>query len=112
MVTRTIFNHIAGSHILRRTPTFSRRTFASASILRTGDRPTHFTNILAGANTLAVQIKNVGPEGVHLEDGLIIPSACIFIEGKVFLWNVPPTPWEGLKTEHFEFLDIVVPKPG
>lgn len=90
----------------------TRRALSCTPVSRSGDVPTHFTNILAGANMPAVQIKNVTQEGIQLEDGLILPSSCLFIEGKVFLWNVPPTPWEGWKPEHFEIFDTVVPKPG
>ena len=77
-----------------------------------GDTPTKFTNILAGANVPPVQVKRVTAEGVQLADGLMIPSACLFIEGRVFLWNVPPTPWQDWKPEHFEIFDAIVPKPG
>ncbi|EKM59727.1 uncharacterized protein PHACADRAFT_137870 [Phanerochaete carnosa HHB-10118-sp] len=89
----------------------SLRAFTATPTIRTGDSPTKFANILAGANTLAVQIKTVNSEGIQLEDGLIIPSACLFIEGKVFLWNAPPTPWDDWKPEHFEVFDAVIPKP-
>lgn len=112
MFSRSLFSRTARLHLTYRAATACQRSFTSSNILRTGDRPTHFTNILAGANFSAVQIKNVGPEGIHLEDGLIIPSSCLFIEGKIFLWNVPPAPWEGWKPEHFEVFDTIVPKPG
>lgn len=112
MFSRRILSHAARLHLTRTAVPIGRRTFASTSIARAGDTPTHFTNILAGANVPAVQVKNVGPDGIHLDDGLIIPSACLFVEGKVFLWNVPPAPWEGWKPEHFEVFDTIVPKPG
>ena len=112
MFSKRILSHAARLHLARTAPAIARRTFASTSISRAGDTPTHFTNILAGANVPAVQVKNVGPDGIQLDDGLIIPSACLFIEGKVFLWNVPPAPWEGWKPEHFEVFDTIVPKPG
>ena len=76
------------------------------------ESPTKFTNILAGANVPATQVKTVTPEGIHLEDGRIIPGPCVFLEGKAFLWNVPPTPWDGWRPEHFAVFDVVVPKPG
>jgi NADH dehydrogenase [ubiquinone] 1 alpha subcomplex assembly factor 3 len=104
------------AHSLRISHTFSTyvslRTFSSTRIARVGDTPTKFTNILAGANVPAVQIKTVTPEGIHLADGLVIPGACLFIEGNVFLWNVPPSPWQNWKPEHFEVFDAIVPKPG
>lgn len=93
-------------HSLRNSP----RLLHSTATLR--DSPTHFTNILAGANVPATQVKSVTPEGIHLEDGRIVPGPCIFLEGQVFLWNVPSTLWDGWKPEHFEVFDAVVPKPG
>ncbi|CAE6529915.1 unnamed protein product [Rhizoctonia solani] len=44
---------------------------------------------------------------------LILPGACIFLAGRVFLWDVP-TPndrWTNWGLEHFEVFDVVVPKP-
>jgi len=68
-------------------------------------------NILSGGPALPVQVRSLGPNGIQLADGLEIPSACIFLEGKVFLWNVPQTLWEGWTKEHFQIFDVVVPKP-
>lgn len=75
------------------------------------ESPTHFTNILAGANAVTAQVKSVAQNGIHLEDGRIIPGPCILLEGKVFLWNVPQ-PWTGWSEEHFEVFKSTVPKPG
>ena len=112
MFSKRILSHTARLQLAHKNSTLSLRAFVSTPIARAGDTPTHFTNILAGANVPAVQVKNVGLDGIHLDDGLIIPSACLFVEGKVFLWNVPPAPWEGWKPEHFEVFDTIVPKPG
>ncbi|KAI0700592.1 DUF498-domain-containing protein [Cytidiella melzeri] len=82
--------------------------------LRT-DSPTKFTNILAGTNVPATQVRTVTSEGVHLEDGRIIRGPCLFLEGKAFLWNVPQQQtekvWEGWKEEHFEVFEVTIPKP-
>lgn len=86
------------------------RSLHTTPVLR--DSPTKLTNILAGANAPATQVKTVTSEGIHLEDGRIIPGPCIFLEGKVYLWNVPSTMWEGWNPEHFEVFDLTVPKPG
>ena len=72
----------------------------------------NLTNILAGGAALPLQIKNVSAAGIELEDGLILPSACIFLDGKVFLWDVPTTLWDGWGKQHFEIFETVVPKPG
>ncbi|KAH7931323.1 MAS20-domain-containing protein [Leucogyrophana mollusca] len=75
------------------------------------DRPTTLTNMLAGDVPPAVQVNSVSAEGIQLADGLILPSACIFLDGKVFLWNVPTTLWAGWGKEHFGIFETAVPKP-
>ena len=75
-------------------------------------RDSSFTNILAGDIPLPVQVNSVSANGIKLADGLLIPSACIFLGGKVFLWDPPSTLWDGWTTEHFEIFEVVVPKPG
>ncbi|KZT66037.1 DUF498-domain-containing protein [Daedalea quercina L-15889] len=70
-----------------------------------------FSNILAGGPTPAVQVKTITNEGIELADGLILPGAAIFLDGKVFLWDVPEKQWEGWDKKHLEIFDVVVPKP-
>lgn len=72
----------------------------------------HLTNMLAGDVPPPVQVHSISERGIQLADGLILPSSCIFLEGKVFLWDVPNTLWEGWTKEHLEIFDVVVPKPG
>ncbi|TBU33024.1 hypothetical protein BD311DRAFT_785142 [Dichomitus squalens] len=69
------------------------------------------TNILSGGDAPAVQVKTITQNGIQLADGLVLPSPCIFLNGKVFLWNAPAKTWDGWKPEHFEVFDTVVPKP-
>ncbi|KAJ7368843.1 hypothetical protein DFH08DRAFT_947732 [Mycena albidolilacea] len=38
---------------------------------------------------ISVQVASLTPMGIHLEDGLLIPSMCIFLNGTVFLWDPP-----------------------
>lgn len=112
MLSRSLLVRVGRSIRTPRIPASPRlRPFSSTKPAR-ADSPTHFTNILAGANVPTTQVKTITAEGIHLEGGLIIPSACLFLEGKVFLWNVPASPWEGWKPEHFEVFDTVIPKPG
>jgi hypothetical protein len=87
---------------LRPSSAYSVRRFATGGL----------ENILAGDLAPPVQVKSLGPNGIQLADGLEIPSACIFLEGKVFLWNVPQTLWKGWDKEHFQVFETVVPKPG
>ncbi len=71
-----------------------------------------FTNILADDNPPPVQVASIADDGIHLADGLAIPGACIFLEGKVFLWDVPQTLWDGWGTHHFKLFEIGAPRPG
>ena len=80
-----------------------RRIHASSSL-----RNSSFTNILADENPPPVQVKSITNQGINLADGLMIPSACIFLEGKVFLWDVSTT----LTKDHFEIFETVIPRPG
>ena len=77
-----------------------------------GRHDSALTNILADDNPPAVQVKSITNEGIQLLDGLVIPSACIFLEGQVFLWNVPIDLWDGWGKEHLEIFETVLPKPG
>lgn len=81
-----------------------------------------FTNLLADAdNPPPVQVSSISDqEGIRLVDGLVLPAACIFLEGQVYLWDVPSlktenkpseVQWQGWTKDHFELFDVVVPKP-
>ncbi|KAJ7129145.1 NADH dehydrogenase 1 alpha subcomplex assembly factor 3 [Mycena epipterygia] len=85
-----------------------KRPIHTTSRLR--DSHTSLTNILASDTPLAVQVSSVSENGILLEDGLLLPAACIFLDGKVFLWDVPEsvTQWG---REHLAMFQAVVPKP-
>ena len=85
------------------------RQFHTRAALR---YPAGLEDILGGRSASPVQVKSIGEEGVRLTDGLVIPSACIFLDGQVFLWNVPLRPWKDWTEDHFQIFDVVVPKPG
>ena len=95
-----------------------RLLYASSVAHRTSSRrisggsPTKLNNILGGGPAPPVQVRGITPAGIELADGLILPSACIFLDGNVFLWNVPSSLWNGWNKEKFEIFDVVVPKPG
>ncbi|KAG1752466.1 NADH dehydrogenase 1 alpha subcomplex assembly factor 3 [Suillus paluster] len=99
--------------------TFTIRNFRNSLLRRTlhttpirqVDRPTAFTNMLAGDIPPPVQVSSITSAGIQLADGLILPSACIFLDGKVFLWDVPPRLWDGWNREHWSVFETVVPKP-
>ena len=95
-------------------PTQAKARFLSTTPRRL-DRS--FTNILADDNPPAVQVASIGQEGIQLVDGLKIPGPCVFLEGRVFLWDAPKVgegkeAWKEWKEEHFELFDTVVPAPG
>ncbi|KAF8505917.1 DUF498-domain-containing protein [Russula emetica] len=84
------------------------RAFHTARVLR---NQSQLTNILAGEIPPPVQVKSITNAGVLLQDGRLLPSACIFLEGEVLLWDVPPTLWKGWDESRFDVFDVVVPKP-
>ncbi|KAJ7639447.1 DUF498-domain-containing protein [Roridomyces roridus] len=88
----------------------SRPRFIQTTPPRQNSRPTSLTNILASDTPPAVQVSSVSEDGILLEDGLLLPAACIFLDGKVFLWDVPDsvTQWG---REHLAMFEVVVPKP-
>jgi NADH dehydrogenase [ubiquinone] 1 alpha subcomplex assembly factor 3 len=79
------------------------------SLLR---RDRSFTNLLADEVPPAVQVSSITDDGILLADGLLLPSSCIFHDGRVFLWDVPLKLWEGWESERFEFFESTVPRPG
>ncbi|THU91911.1 DUF498-domain-containing protein [Dendrothele bispora CBS 962.96] len=84
------------------------RLLHSSSTVRSNEP---FVNILADENPPPVQVNSITSGGIQLIDGLIIPSSCIFLEGKVLLWDVPASLWNGWTKDHFEVFEVVVPKP-
>ena len=84
-------------------------------------RDRSFTNLLADDIPPPVQVSSLSETGIRLADGLLIPGACIFLEGKVYLWNTPELNtdsrsiieiWRGWGEEHFQIFDLVTPRPG
>ncbi|EJD01606.1 DUF498-domain-containing protein [Fomitiporia mediterranea MF3/22] len=78
---------------------------------RFSSEPTKIHNILGDGPAPPVQVRGMTAAGIELADGLILPSSCIFLDGNVFLWNVPSTLWNGWSKEQFEMFEVVVPKP-
>ena len=84
-------------------------------------RDSSFTNLLADDNPPAVQVSSISEAGIQLADGLVLPGACVFLEGKVFLWDVPESTvaskireerWKGWRTDRFQLFEVVTPRPG
>ena len=84
-------------------------------------RDRSFTNLLADDNPPPVQVSSLSDNGIRLADGLLIPGACIFLEGKVYLWDTPEINtytrttqemWRAWTEEHFQIFDLVTPRPG
>ncbi|KAK7470119.1 hypothetical protein VKT23_001560 [Stygiomarasmius scandens] len=103
--TRTLSSSLSRHHAL----SHSRSLHASSIARRINKEP--FVNILADEQPPPVQVSSITSGGIQLADGLIIPSSCLFLEGKVFLWDVPTTLWDGWTKDHFEVFEVVVPKP-
>ncbi|KJA29588.1 hypothetical protein HYPSUDRAFT_222987 [Hypholoma sublateritium FD-334 SS-4] len=83
-------------------------------------RDRSFTNLLADDNPPAVQVSSISSAGIQLVDGLLLPGSCIFLEGKVFLWDVPATNagskvkeerWRKWDKALFEVFEVVNPRP-
>ncbi|TFK43910.1 DUF498-domain-containing protein [Crucibulum laeve] len=96
--------------------------FRSSRRLIHTSRPAYdrsFANILADAAPPPVQVESISTEGIRLADGLNIRGPCLFLEGCVFLWDVPNLldgkgsrgRWQDWSTERFEVLESVVPRP-
>lgn len=84
------------------------RPFHSSCIQRNG-----LTNILGDVAPPPVQVQSFTADGlVELANGTRIPGGCIFLGGKVFLWDIPTSPWEEWSTDIFQIFEVVVPKPG
>jgi NADH dehydrogenase [ubiquinone] 1 alpha subcomplex assembly factor 3 len=84
-------------------------------------RDRSFTNFLADDNPPSVQASSLSDNGILLADGLLIPGACIFLEGKVYLWDTPELEtntratqeiWRTWTEERFQIFDVVTPRPG
>jgi len=65
-------------------------------------------------------VSSLSDNGILLADGLLIRGACIFLEGKVYLWDTPELKtntritqeiWRAWGEERFQIFDIVTPRP-
>ena len=84
-------------------------------------RDRSFTNLLADDSPLPIQVSSISDNGILLADGLLIPGACIFLEGKLYLWDTPELNtnmrtsqeiWRAWREELFQIFDLVTPRPG
>jgi hypothetical protein len=104
MMTATTFKRfglsLLGTHPIHRTG-YNMRRYSST-----------LTNILADENPPPVQVASITEDAIRLANGLRIPGACIFLEGKVLIWNVPTTLWDGWDTHHFKVFEEAGSRPG
>lgn len=104
--------------VTRATCSRARPNFATRGALARGlsttpiQRDRSFTNLLADEIPPPVQVSSITDEGILLADGLLLPSSCIFLDGHVFLWDVPQKLWEGWGPERFEFFEATLSRPG
>ncbi|KAF9000208.1 NADH dehydrogenase 1 alpha subcomplex assembly factor 3 [Cyathus striatus] len=98
-------------NILAKNPIYSHRLLTTT----TPRRASTFTNVLASDIQPPVQVSSLSEDGIRLSDGLLIKGACIFLEGNVFLWDVPESgtsnAWKGWSEDRFNIFEVVVPKP-
>ncbi|KAH7887480.1 hypothetical protein F5I97DRAFT_2072803 [Phlebopus sp. FC_14] len=85
---------------------------------RDSGRPTTLTNMLASDVPPPVQVSSISDAGITLADGLVLKGAVVFLEGKVFLWDVPLSGgsggsgiWDSWTKEHWSIFEVVVPRP-
>lgn len=89
----------------------------STSLRCSTHRATHLTNILAQDVPPPVQVASISEQnGIQLANGLILPGACIFLEGNVYLWDAPKQglardSWKYWSKDHLMLFDTVVPRP-
>jgi len=103
------------------------RSLHASCIRTTNHRPTSLTNILASEVPPPVQVASVSTAGIKLADGLVFSGPVVFLEGKVFLWDVPnggftTSPnlsmgmdmkkWDAWSKGHWSIFEVVVPRPG
>ncbi|KAG8929731.1 hypothetical protein FRC02_005120 [Tulasnella sp. 418] len=73
------------------------------------------TNILDDVPAPPIQVRRMTEDGIELMDGLLLPSSCIFLNGRVFLWEVPDMikdgRWNEWNKDMFEIFDVIIPKP-
>jgi len=72
-------------------------------------------SIYAEEGPPSVAVRSVSSSAIELADGLVLSSACILLEGRVFLWEVPKVDryakWPGWTAEHFKLFEVIVPRP-
>ncbi|EIW76195.1 DUF498-domain-containing protein [Coniophora puteana RWD-64-598 SS2] len=82
------------------------------------NRAQGLTNMLASEVPPPVQVLSVGSGGISLADGLVLRGPAVFLEGRVWLWDVPVSKsrtgeasWEGWDQDCFKLFEVVVPRP-
>ena len=112
------FNHIrchfkqsAASILVRDTEAHTRDPDASSPLV----------NIFED-ESVPIRILKVSPNEIHLVNGDVVPSTCVFLHGHPFIWT-PPTVdpmtampngkgWEDWTDDVWTIFDITSPKPG
>ncbi|WFD29494.1 hypothetical protein MSPP1_000503 [Malassezia sp. CBS 17886] len=84
------------------------------------DDATPFVNVLED-DSLPIRIAKVTPTKIYLRSGLVLPSTCIFINGKAFVWTPPRIDpqaampngggWEAWSNDIWTLLEITAPRP-
>lgn len=94
--------NISSHPLLRRTLHTSYPRFSNLTNLF-GDVPNDYTS---------VRVHTITSKGnIELSSGLTLTGPCIFLGGKVFLWDVPLSLWDKWTPQMLQIFDVVVPKP-
>ncbi|GJJ07154.1 hypothetical protein Clacol_001354 [Clathrus columnatus] len=83
------------------------------TIHATCQRSSNLTNIINDVPYSSLRVHTITSAGhIELSSGMVLTGPCLFLGGKVFLWDVPPVKlWDGWNKEMFQIFDVVVPKP-
>ncbi|WFD21705.1 aminodeoxychorismate synthase [Malassezia equina] len=87
---------------------------------RDADKYDPLVNILED-ESLPIRINKVSSSGVQLADGQEYPPTCIFLDGRAFVWNVPPIDkmqampnghgWEAWTNDIWSLFELTTPRP-
>lgn len=79
------------------------------------------TNLFDDTARPRVAVTKLNDQGFHLSDGLIVPGGVIFVDNRIFLWDVDPPKvdkltgrgmWDEWKEDRLSVFETVLPRPG
>lgn len=79
------------------------------------------TNLFDDTARPRVAVTKLNDQGFVLSDGLIVPGGVIFVDNRIFLWDVDPPKvdnltgrgiWDDWKEDRLSVFETVLPRPG